>query len=235
MLRLERVCSYYGNIQALRQISFDLGEGEVVALIGANGAGKTTTLRTISGLIRASRGRVLLDEWRIDGWTVERIVGAGIVHVPEGRQIFPGLTVLENLEVAASAWQKRNTNLAPDLRRVFELFPVLERRKHQLGWSLSGGEQQMLTIGRGLMARPRVLMLDEPSLGLAPILTREVFATIERIRRQGMAILLVEQNAHEALKLADRGCVLQNGEIVIQGSAAELLASHAVQAAYMGE
>jgi branched-chain amino acid transport system ATP-binding protein len=208
--------------------------GEIVAIVGANGAGKTTTMRTIAGLLRPTRGQVLLEGQRIDGLAPETLVRRGICLVPEGRRIFPGLTVYENLEVATAAWRRRGQSLAPDLERVYALFPRLQERQRQLGWSLSGGEQQMLAIGRALMAHPRLLLLDEPSLGLAPVLVEEVFATIRDVNQRGTTILLVEQNAYQALQLAHRAYVLENGEVQLEGPARELAGNPLVKEAYLG-
>ncbi|RLB29845.1 MAG: ABC transporter ATP-binding protein, partial [Deltaproteobacteria bacterium] len=224
----------YGNVQALRTIRFEVNEGEIVTLIGANGAGKSTILRTISGLIRPRKGRILYLEKEISRMSVEDIVSKGVSHVPEGRRIFPGLTVYGNLEVATSSWRKRGAPIQKELNNVFQLFPKLRERMNQLGWSLSGGEQQMLAIGRGLMSRPKLLLLDEPSLGLAPKLVQGVFETIKTINTQGTTILLVEQNAYAALQIADRGYVLENGRIVLEGPARELAVDENVRKAYLG-
>jgi len=202
--------------------------------VGANGAGKSTTMRTIAGLLRPTSGAVVLEGQRIDGLAAETIVRRGICLVPEGRRIFPGLTVYENLEVATAAWRGRGQSLRAELERVYSLFPRLLERERQLGWSLSGGEQQMLAIGRALMARPRLLLLDEPSLGLAPVLVEEVFATIRDINQQGTTVLLVEQNAYQALELAHRAYVLENGEVQLEGSARELAGNPLVKEAYLG-
>jgi branched-chain amino acid transport system ATP-binding protein len=234
VLRLEDVEASYGSVRALKGISLEVQPGEIVALIGANGAGKTTTLRTIMGLLRPRGGRILFDGRRIDGMGVEDIVASGVCLVPEGRRIFPGLTVLENLQVATAARKDGRQDFDADLERVYALFPRLRERAGQLGWSLSGGEQQMLAIGRALMQRPRLLLLDEPSLGLAPVLVREVFATIVPINQAGTSILLVEQNAYRALQVARRGYVLQNGEITLAGPARDLAADAHVRAAYLG-
>jgi branched-chain amino acid transport system ATP-binding protein len=234
MLRLEGVDVYYGNIQALHGISLHVEEGEIVTLIGSNGAGKTTTLRTISGLLHARGGHVEFEGARIDGVPAEKIVGLGIAHAPEGRRIFTGLSVLENLEMGAYLVRDRKKS-AERLARVFALFPRLEERKGQSGGTLSGGEQQMLAIGRALMAGPRLLLLDEPSLGIAPILVQEIFREIGHINEAfKTTILLVEQNAHVALKLAHRGYVLETGHIVLEGTGAELLADPQVKEAYLG-
>jgi branched-chain amino acid transport system ATP-binding protein len=236
MLSLE-VCgidAFYGDVQALAGVSLYVREGEVVALVGANGAGKTTTLRCISGILRPRRGSIKFDGNRLEVMPAHLIVASGIVHVPEGRQIFPGMTVLENLLMGAynpRAWSDRGKTL----EEVFSLFPVLRERRDQVAGTLSGGEQQMLAIGRGLMARPRILLMDEPSLGLAPLVVARIFTTIQEIRRQrGIGILLVEQNARLALEVADRAYVLEAGRIVMEGSGTSLLADTRVRQAYLG-
>ncbi len=224
---------YYGQIHALRGISLSVDEGEIVTLLGSNGAGKTTTLRTISGLLRPRQGRITLRGQPIDSVPPHVIVNLGVGHAPEGRRIFGRLTVLENLEMGAYTRADRN-GIAADLDRVFSLFPRLKERRIQVGGTLSGGEQQMLAIGRALMTRPRVLLLDEPSMGLAPVLVEQIFETIKDINRQGTTILLVEQNAFMALTVAHRGYVLQTGEIALSGSASELQANEEVRKAYLG-
>ena len=234
MLRVEGIEVFYGNVQALRGIEFEVNQGEIVTLLGANGAGKSTILRTISGLIRPRKGRIIYLEKEISRMSVEDIVSKGISHVPEGRRIFPGLTVYGNLEVATSSWRKRGASIQDELNNVFRLFPKLRERMNQLGWSLSGGEQQMLAIGRGLMSRPKLLLLDEPSLGLAPKLVQSVFETIKTINAQGTTILLVEQNAYAALQIAHQGYVLENGEVVLHGPARDLAANENVRKAYLG-
>jgi len=234
MLKLEQIDVYYGNVRALENVDFEVNTGEIVTLIGANGAGKSTILKTISGLIRPKHGSITFVGENIERMAVEKIVSRGISHVPEGRRIFPGLTVFGNLEVATSSWRKRGESYLRELENVFQLFPQLRERKDQLGWSLSGGEQQMLSIGRGLMSRPRLLLLDEPSLGLAPKLVRLVFDTIKTINDQGTTILLVEQNAYAALQIADRGYVLENGRIVLSGLAKDLASDEKVKKAYLG-
>ncbi len=235
VLKIENLHTYYGHVHALKGINLEVEEGEIVTLIGANGAGKTTTLRTISGLIRPREGRILFKGQVINDVPAHRIVEEGISHAPEGREVFSTLTVLENLNMGAYTLGNDHQAIEENLRRVFELFPRLEERKNQLGGTLSGGEQQMLTIGRALMARPRLLMLDEPSLGLAPMLVKAIFATIREINERGVTILLVEQNARAALKVADRGYVLETGRVVLSGAADELLQDARVRRAYLGE
>jgi branched-chain amino acid transport system ATP-binding protein len=234
MLKLKQIDVYYGNVRALENVDFEVKTGEIVTMIGANGAGKSTILRTISGLNRPKQGSIIFVGENIERMAVEKIVSRGISHVPEGRRIFPGLTVFGNLEVATSSWRKRGESYQRELENVFQLFPQLRERKDQLGWSLSGGEQQMLSIGRGLMSRPRLLLLDEPSLGLAPKLVRLVFDTIKTINDQGTTIVLVEQNAYAALQIADRGYVLENGRIVLSGLAKDLASDEKVKKAYLG-
>ncbi len=234
MLELADVHTYYGNIRALRGISLSVEAGEIVTLIGANGAGKTTTLRTILGLVRARRGRVSFKGQALHTLTPDRIVRLGIAQSPEGRRIFPRMTVLENLELGAFARSDRE-GIAPDLERVFTLFPRLRERAVQKGGTLSGGEQQMLAIGRALMARPTLLLLDEPSMGLSPILVDAIFQIIRDINSQGTTILLVEQNARMALRVAHRGYVMQTGRIALHDGAGELLRSDLVRKTYLGE
>jgi branched-chain amino acid transport system ATP-binding protein len=224
----------YGAIRALQGISFHLDEGEIVTLIGANGAGKSTTLRTISGLLRPFQGDVLFKGQSIIRRPAERIVPMGISQVPEGRQIFSRLTVRENLEMGAYT-RKDKGEIASTMERVFTSFPRLKERLNQLGGTLSGGEQQMLAMGRGMMSRPSLLLLDEPSMGLAPILVEEIFEIIKEINEQGTTILLVEQNAAMALSVANRGYVLETGRIVLEGSAQEVLENPQVRTAYLGE
>lgn len=234
MLKIQNIQTYYGNIQALKDVSIDIKEGEIVALIGANGAGKTTTLMSICGITPPRSGDILLDGDSIKGLGAEKIVEKGIVQVPEGRRIFPDLTVLENLEMGA--FLRTNKRLIQqDLNYVMTLFPILEKRRSQLGGTLSGGEQQMLAISRALMARPRVLLLDEPSLGLAPLIIKQIFEIIRKINKESnTTIFLVEQNANQALKLADRGYVMENGRITLVDSADKLLANDDVRKAYLG-
>jgi branched-chain amino acid transport system ATP-binding protein len=227
----------YGKIRAVKGISFSVDAGAVVTLIGANGAGKTTTLRTLSGLLQPSAGTVSFEGRRIDGVAPHKIVELGIAQVPEGRRIFPRMSVRENLELGAFSrtGKAAPTEVAADLDRVFGLFPVLAERRRQAGGTLSGGEQQMLAIGRALMSRPRLLMLDEPSMGLSPIMMNLIFTTLAELKAQGTTILLVEQNAQAALALADRAYVIETGSVVLEGSAAQLAASEQVRKAYLGE
>jgi branched-chain amino acid transport system ATP-binding protein len=233
LLELQDVEVAYGDLPALRGVSLGVEEGETLSVVGANGAGKTTMLRAISGLLRPRAGRILLDGARLDRMPSHVIVARGVVQVPEGRKIFPGLTVRENLELGsyvAAARQHRRQSL----ERVLGLFPRLAERQRQAAGTMSGGEQQMLAIGRALMARPRILMLDEPSLGLAPIIVQEIFRIIAEINRLGMTVLLVEQNTRQALSLSRRGYVLENGRIALEGSGAELLGNEHVRRAYLG-
>jgi len=234
LLEVENLHVSYGAIRAVRGISFSIEEGEIVTLIGANGAGKSTTLRTISGLLRANQGSVTFRGQSLNRTPPERIVRLGISQVPEGRAIFSKLTVRENLEMGAYT-RKDQGEIAESLARVFKSFPRLKERLSQRGGTLSGGEQQMLAMGRGLMSRPTLLLLDEPSMGLAPILVEEIFDIIEQINAQGTSILLVEQNAAMALSVAHRGYVLETGEVALEGNARELLENPEVQAAYLGE
>ena len=233
MLRVEALEVAYGKIQALWGISVEIPEGEIVAVVGANGAGKTTMLKTLSGLLRPMAGRIALDDRRIDLLSPAEIVGLGVIHVPEGRKLFPEMTVLDNLLVGgypAGARSRRPQRL----EHVFTVFPRLAERRRQLAGTLSGGEQQMVAIGRGLMAGPRILMLDEPSLGLAPIMVQEMFGVIGEINRTGVTVLLVEQNTEHALALAHRGFVLESGRVALSGTGRELLASPQVREAYLG-
>ena len=224
---------YYGAIHALQGISFSVGEGEIVSLIGANGAGKSTTLKTVSGLLRPRVGDVLLRGASLKTMPAQDIVRRGVVHVPEGRKIFAPLTVQENLEMGAFT-RNDQAEIRQSMERVFQSFPRLKERLGQFGGTLSGGEQQMLAIGRGMMARPKVLLLDEPSMGLAPILVEEIFSIIKEINAQGVAILLVEQNALMALSVANRGYVLETGRIVLEGTGQALLQNPQVMKAYLG-
>lgn len=231
LLELRGLRVFYGAIEALKGIDLSVREGEVVALLGANGAGKSTTLRTVSGMINPREGEVRLHGERIDGIASHELVSFGIGHVPEGRRIFGRMSVRENLQMGAYRFAAPDP---ADMDRVFTLFPRLAERRSQLGGTLSGGEQQMLAIGRALMSQPRLLMLDEPSLGLAPLLVKEVFRIVEEIRAQGVTVLLVEQNVTQALAVADRAYVLENGRITLEGSGPELLGDERVRAAYLG-
>jgi branched-chain amino acid transport system ATP-binding protein len=234
LLELADVHTYYGNIHALKGISITVDKGEIVTLIGSNGAGKTTTLKTISGVLHPQKGTVILEGRRIDRVPAHEIVSLGICQSPEGRRIFPRLTTLENLEMGAFH-RSDQAGIKEDLERVFSLFPRLQERRSQQGGTLSGGEQQMLAIGRALMSRPRILLLDEPSMGLSPVLVETIFQIIRDIHSQGTPILLVEQNAHMALQIAGRGYVLQTGRIVLQDSARNLRQNETVRKAYLGE
>lgn len=235
LLEIENLHSYYGHVHALKGISLEVEEGEIVTLIGANGAGKTTTLRTVSGLLSPREGRVVFDGQVLNGVPAHQIVNMGISQAPEGRKVFTTLTVQENLNMGAYSLGSDREAIEENRRRVFQLFPRLEERKNQVAGTLSGGEQQMLSIGRALMARPRLLMLDEPSLGLAPMLVKAIFQTIEEINQGGVTILLVEQNARAALRLADKGYVLETGRTILSGSAEELIRDERVRRAYLGE
>jgi branched-chain amino acid transport system ATP-binding protein len=234
LLELRDVHAYYGNIHALKGISLTVDEGEIVTLIGSNGAGKSTTLKTIVGLMRPRSGEVVLRGERIDGTPAHKIVTMGVAQSPEGRRIFPRMTVLENLEMGAF-WRNQAADMREDIERVFVLFPRLRERVKQLAGTMSGGEQQMLAIGRAMMARPTLLLLDEPSMGLAPILVEQIFRTIVEINRTGVTILLVEQNALVALGIAQRGYVLQTGEVILAQDAAQLKADETVRKAYLGQ
>jgi branched-chain amino acid transport system ATP-binding protein len=235
LLDVNSLCVNYGRIEAIRDVSFSVEEGSIVTLIGANGAGKTTTLRTISGVRPVRAGRISLDGKDITKMPSHQRVARGISQAPEGRRCFPGMTVAENLEMGAYARKDRRSKaVGEDRIRVFDLFPRLEERRSQSAGTLSGGEQQMLAIGRALMARPRLLLLDEPSMGLAPRLIQQIFGVIAEINEQGTTVLLVEQNAAQALKRADRAYVLETGEVVREGTGKELAADPAVKAAYLG-
>ncbi len=234
ILEIREVHTYYGHVHALKGISLSIAPGEIVALIGANGAGKTTTLRTVSGLLRPRDGEVFINGKSIQGIPAHEIVFMGVSHAPEGRKIFSTLTVNENLNMGAYTLSDKK-RIEEHRERIFTLFPRLKERRSQLAGTLSGGEQQMLAIGRALMSDPKVLLLDEPSLGLAPLLVRAIFDTVREINRAGTTILLVEQNARAALKLAHKGYVLETGSIVLSGPAATLLADERVRKAYLGE
>ena len=233
MLEVNNVDVYYGVIHALKNMSLRVEKGEIVTLIGANGAGKTTTLRTISGLIKPSKGSIAFKGHKIVGMNAPEIVKAGISHVPEGRRIFPEMTVLENLELGAFL-RKDKDEIQKDLELVFSRFPILKNRSKQNAGTLSGGEQQMLAIGRALMSRPELLLMDEPSMGLAPLLVNEIFSIIKKINEQGTTILLVEQNANIALSIAHRAYVMETGSIILEGSGKELANSDQVKKAYLG-
>jgi branched-chain amino acid transport system ATP-binding protein len=233
MLEIENLHSYYGNIHALKGISLHVEEGEIVTLIGANGAGKSTTLKTVSGLLKPQQGKIILEGEDLATHPAHKIVYKGVAMVPEGRRVFTRLSVEENLEMGAFH-RSDSDGIAKDLERVFDLFPRLKERRNQVAGTLSGGEQQMLATARALMAKPRLLLLDEPSMGLAPVLVESVFQTIEDINREGTTILLVEQNAHMALQVANRGYVLQTGEIVLKDTADGLRSNSMVQKAYLG-
>ncbi len=233
MLEVRDLRVSYGKIEAVKEISFSVEEGQVVTLIGTNGAGKTTTLRTISGLLRPSGGSIHFQGKPIDRTPAHEIVTLGVAHSPEGRKIFPRLTVEENLLLGA--FSRKDGGVKADLQAAYELFPILGERSKQPAGTFSGGEQQMLAMGRAMMSRPKLLMLDEPSMGLSPLMMKRIMSTVKTLQRQGTTILLVEQNAQAALKLADRGYVLEVGKIVLQGSGKELLASDDVRKAYLGE
>jgi branched-chain amino acid transport system ATP-binding protein len=233
MLRVCNIDVCYGDLQALHQVSLEVQQGEVITLVGSNGAGKTTTLRAISGLLQPRAGSIEFLGQRIDHLPPHRIVEMGIAHVPEGRRLFPMMTVRENLEVGAyvsAAKERRGLSLT----KVFQIFPTLKERQRQLAGTLSGGEQQMVAIGRALMSAPKLLMLDEPSLGLAPLVVREIFQVIEEVRQQGTTVLLVEQDAYHALSLADRAYVLENGQVLLSGPGKDLLGNSYVKSAYLG-
>ncbi|MDR2483130.1 MAG: ABC transporter ATP-binding protein [Treponema sp.] len=233
MLRVEGLCVQYGAIRALRGISFEAAQGEIITLIGSNGAGKTTALHAVSGIIKKASGRVFFDGQDISALPPDRIVAMGLVQSPEGRRIFANLTVRDNLEMGAYLRRDR-PGIRRDLEMVYGIFPRLKERRHQASGTLSGGEQQMLAMGRALMAQPRLLLLDEPSMGLAPILVDEIFSVVKRINDAGTAVVLVEQNAYKALRLAGRAYILETGEIIKSGPAEELLRDDAVKAAYLG-
>lgn len=233
MLKLNAVSAHYGDVQALRGVSFVIKEGEIVSIIGSNGAGKSTTLNTISGILRASSGTIEFLSRRIENLYPHQIVDQGVVQIPEGRLLFPYMSVLENLELGAFNDKARKAK-EENIKIVFSLFPILQERMTQLGGTLSGGEQQMLAIARGLMAMPKLLMLDEPSLGLAPLLVRQVFETVKAINGQGITVLLVEQNVFHCLSTAVRGYVLENGSVVLEGGGKELLNNPQVREAYLG-
>lgn len=232
LLSFHQVSAHYGKVQALHQVNLHILAGEIVTLIGANGAGKTTLLGTLCGDPRASQGRITLNDKEITHWPTARIMADAVAIVPEGRRVFSRMTVEENLSMGGFFTSRQQYQ--QNIRHVYELFPRLQERRTQRAGTMSGGEQQMLAIGRALMSQPRLLLLDEPSLGLAPIIIRQIFATIQQLREQGMTIFLVEQNANQALKLADRGYVLENGRIVLEDSGSALLNNASVRSAYLG-
>jgi branched-chain amino acid transport system ATP-binding protein len=234
LLKIDNLNTYYGKIHALKGISIEVNQGEIVTLIGANGAGKSTTLKTISGQLSPKEGTIVYDGEAIQGKPTHVVTAKGVIQVPEGRRIFPRMTVKENLEMGAFL-RKDKEAIEADLDRVFELFPRMKERIAQKGGTLSGGEQQMLAMGRGIMSSPKLLMLDEPSMGLAPVVVELIFETIGKLHAAGIPILLVEQNAHMALSIADRGYVLETGQIKLQGSGTDLLNNEDVRKAYLGE
>ena len=234
MLKIENLYVNYGGIQALRGISMEVPDGKIVTLIGANGAGKSTTLRTITGLVKAASGSIQLDGEELLGRPIDKIVTTGIAMSPEGRRVFPDMTVLENLKIGAYL-RKDKAEIEKDIQWVYSLFPRLEERSWQLAGTLSGGEQQMLAVGRALMSRPKILLLDEPSLGLAPLVVQDIFTIIKEINRQGVTVLLIEQNANMALKIADLAYVLETGNIALSGTGKELLTNEKVKEAYLGK
>ncbi|SDB16903.1 amino acid/amide ABC transporter ATP-binding protein 2, HAAT family (TC 3.A.1.4.-) [Ruminococcaceae bacterium FB2012] len=234
MLEIKDLSVYYGVIQALKGISFEVNEGEVIALIGANGAGKTTTLHTLTGILPAKSGSIKYNGVELTKIPAHKIVKMGIAHVPEGRRIFQQLTVLDNLKLGAFT-RKDKEGIAADMAKVYELFPRLEERKSQIAGTLSGGEQQMLAMGRALMSNPKIIVMDEPSMGLSPIFVSEIFDIIESIRKDGLTVLLVEQNAKKALAIADRAYVLETGRITLSGKASDLINDEKVKKAYLGE
>lgn len=238
MLKIKNINAYYGKVHALKNVSLHLNRGEIVTLIGANGAGKTTLLNTLSAIIPTASGEMMLEGKNIAGLAADRVVSLGLSQVPEGRQVFNPLTVEENLELGAYLRYRmggQRQEIAEDLERMFQMFPRLKERRRQAAGTLSGGEQQMLAIGRALMARPKLLLLDEPSMGLAPLVVQDIFRVIKNLREEeGASILLVEQNARAALKVADRGYVLETGKVILEGKAAELLENKDVQRAYLG-
>lgn len=232
MLKVQDLSVHYGMIQAVHNVSFEVKQGEIVSLIGANGAGKTTILRTISGLVRPSNGHIIFEGKNIEKAAPQKIVVDGLSQVPEGRHVFSGLTVQENLDMGA--FLRKDSTLKEDFEQIFAKFPILKERRNQDAATLSGGEQQMLAMGRALMSKPKLLLLDEPSMGLAPIFIKEIFSIIQEIQAQGTTVLLIEQNAKMALSIANRGYVLETGKIVLEGTGKELLASEAVRKAYLG-
>jgi len=237
VLKLQSVVTYYGRILALRGISLHVDAGEIVAIVGPNGAGKTTVLNTISGVVPARSGRIIFDGHDVTGFPTEKLVRMGLTQVPEGRQLFAGMTVLENLVLGAYRRSRaaKKKEMADDLERVYDVFPILRERRNQLAGTLSGGEQQMLAIGRALMSRPRMLLLDEPSMGLAPMVVKEIFRVIADLRKEGTTVLIVEQNAKAALGIAKRAYVMETGRVVMEGTASELARNPEIQRAYLGK
>ena len=232
MLKVDDINVYYGPIHALKDVSLEVHEHEIVALIGANGAGKSTTLKTVAGLVKPKSAEIIFKGENITGFSPEKIVSRGITLVPEGRRVFPNLTVKENLKIGAYL---RKDNFSADMEHIYSLFPRLKEREWQLAGTLSGGEQQMLAVGRAMMSRPELIMMDEPSLGLAPLIVKEIFNIIKTINDSGMTVLLIEQNANMALKVADSAYVLETGEITLKGTGVELLADESVKEAYLGK
>ena len=234
MLKIEGLRVNYGGIQALRGISLEVPDGKIVTLIGANGAGKSTTLRTVTGLVKAAEGSILWDGQELLGRSIDKIIATGIAMSPEGRRVFPDMTVLENLKIGAYLRHDK-AEIDKDIQWVYSLFPRLEERSWQLAGTLSGGEQQMLAIGRGIMAKPKLMMLDEPSLGLAPVIVTQVFDIIKEINKEGMSIMLIEQNAQKVLEFCDQAYIMQVGKVAISGRGRDLLEDNAVAAAYLGD
>ncbi|HEX3467659.1 MAG TPA: ABC transporter ATP-binding protein [Candidatus Elarobacter sp.] len=234
LLEIRQLVARYGAVEALHGISLEVAEGEIVSLLGANGAGKSTTLKAISRVVAPAAGEIVFDGTSLAGLDPEDVVRRGIAHVPEGRHVFPGLSVMDNLRLGATPRRAKRAEIDADLDEVLAIFPVLRNLAGKMGWTLSGGEQQMLAIARGLMAKPRLLLLDEPSLGLAPLIVKDVMETIARIARTGTTVLLVEQNAHLALQIASRAYVLESGRVALSGAAADLLTSDEMRRAYLG-
>ncbi|MDZ5472667.1 ABC transporter ATP-binding protein [Bacillus sp. 31A1R] len=234
MLKLSNVDVKYGSFTAIQNINLEVEEGQVVVLLGANGAGKSTTFKTISGLNKPSRGEILFEGMSTGKWAPEKKVQLGIVQCAEGRKLFPAMTVYENLKMGAYVHRRNKKLIKETLEHVYELFPILEEKQHDASGSLSGGQQQMLAIGRALMAKPKLLLLDEPSIGLAPLIVEQMFEVIQKINREGTTILLAEQNAHAALKIAHKGYVFENGSVVLQGTSEELFSNDEIRKAYIG-